>query len=165
MKHIIVTIIIIVSGVASQPLQAANTGNEEESSTKLNLWIPGLLVKMVAEIAEDHVDHEDIAAIEIMRKFGSMTICVRQGEAYTGRTDNKMNRKLARVEKRDYEDVLSVNNEGAKVNLSIRENKKGTVKRLLVLVDEPGETYVFVKMHCRFSPEQLSGIVQEYSSI
>ncbi len=143
---------------------ASNTPKFDDNSTKLNLWIPGFLVKMVAEIAEDHVEGEEAATVEIMRKFGGITISIREGEYYSDKSDKKMTRKLNRMEKRNFEDLLSVKSEDANVNLSIRENKRGKIKRLVVLVDEPGETFVYVKMHCRLTPENIADITKQFAS-
>ena len=40
----------------------STTTAEDASSTKLNLWIPGIFMKMAAGIAEEHVDGQDAAA-------------------------------------------------------------------------------------------------------
>ena len=136
----------------------------DDNSTKLNLWIPGFLVKMVAEIAEDHVEGEEAAAVELMRKFGGITVSIREGEYYSDKSDKKMTRKLNRMEKRNFEELVSVKSEDANVNLSIRENKRGKIKRLVVLVDEPGETFVYVKMHCRLSLEDITKLTNELAA-
>ena len=137
----------------------------EEESTKLNLWIPGFLVKMAAEIAEDHVDQEDAAAIDMLHKFGTMTVCIREGAAYTDKTDKKMTRKLNRVNNRDYEQLVSVYSDGDKVNVSVKSNARGKIKRMVVLVDEPGETFVFVKMHCRIDPKDIGKIANNFREV
>ena len=135
----------------------------EDEGSKLNLWIPGFLIKMAAEIAEDHVEGEDAAAVEMLRKFGSMTICIREGNCYKDKSDKKITRKIDRLEKRNYDELLSVVSDGEKVNMSIRKNKKGKIKRLVVLVDDPGETYVFVKMHCKFSPGDIAELTEQFT--
>ena len=75
-----------------------------------------------------------------------------------------MTRKLNRMEKRNFEDLVSVKSEDANVNLSIRENNRGKIKRLVVLVDEPGETFVYVKMHCRLSVEDITKLTGQFAS-
>ena len=143
---------------------ASDAPKFDDDATKLNLWITGFLVKMVAERAEDHVEGEEAAAIDLMRKFGGITISIREGEYYCDKSDKKMTRKLNRMEKRNFEDLVSVKSEDANVNLSIRENNRGKIKRLVVLVDEPGETFVYVKMHCRLSVEDITKLTGQFAS-
>jgi len=164
MKKLLLLLPVIMLMTFSGNSFASNTPKFDDNSTKLNLWIPGFLVKMVAEIAEDHVEGEEAATVEIMRKFGGITISIREGEYYSDKSDKKMTRKLNRMEKRNFEDLLSVKSEDANVNLSIRENKRGKIKRLVVLVDEPGETFVYVKMHCRLTPENIADITKQFAS-
>jgi len=164
MKKLLLLLPVIMLMTFSGNSFASNTPKFDDNSTKLNLWIPGFLVKMVAEIAEDHVEGEEVAAVEIMRKFGGITISIREGEYYCDKSDKKMTRKLNRMEKRNFENLVSVKSEDANVTLSIRENNRGKIKRLVVLVDEPGETFVYIKMHCRLSPENIVDITKQFSS-
>ncbi len=162
MKKFNAILAILILILCSQNVFAAAPENHDENSTKLNLWIPGFLVKMVAEIAEDHVDGQEVAAVDFLHKFGSISLSVREGEYYQDKTDKKMTRKLNRMDKYNYEDLIAVKSADANVNICIRENKKGKIKRLVVLVDEPGETYAFIKVHCRISADDIKNIVTQY---
>lgn len=132
--------------------------------TKLNLWIPGCLIKMAANIAGNHVEGDDAMAVEFIHKIGNMNICIREGAYYSARTDKKVTRKLNRMEKKDYEQLVSVFTENEKVNISIRE-KNGKIKRMVVIVDEKDETYVYLKMNCRIDPEDISKLAGNYSNL
>ena len=164
MKKLLLILPVILLITFSGKTYASDAPKFDDGATKLNLWIPGFLVKMVAEIAEDHVEGEEAAAIDLMRKFGGITISIREGEYYCDKSDKKMTRKLNRMEKRNFEDLVSVKSEDANVNLSIRENNRGKIKRLVVLVDEPGETFVYVKMHCRLSVEDITKLTGQFAS-
>ena len=164
MKKLLLILPVLLLITFSGKSYASDAPKLEDDATKLNLWIPGFLVKMAAEIAEDHVEGEEAAAIDLMRKFGGITISIREGEYYNDKSDKKMTRKLNRMEKRNFEDLVSVKSEDANVNLSIRENKRGKIKRLVVLVDEPGETFVYVKMHCRLSVEDITKLTNQFVS-
>ena len=164
MKKLLLILPVVLLITFSGKTYASDAPKFDDDATKLNLWIPGFLVKMVAEIAEDHVEGEEAAAIDLMRKFGGITISIREGEYYCDKSDKKMTRKLNRMEKRNFEDLVSVKSEDANVNLSIRENNRGKIKRLVVLVDEPGETFVYVKMHCRLSVEDITKLTGQFAS-
>ncbi len=164
MKKLLLVLPVFLLITFSGNTYASTEPKLEDNATKLNLWIPGFLVKMAAEIAEDHVEGEEAAAIDLMRKFGSITISIREGEYYSDKFDKKMTRKLSRMDKRNFEELVSVKSEDANVNLSIRENKRGKIKRLVVLVDEPGETFVYVKMHCRLSVDDITKLTNQFAS-
>ncbi len=154
-------IILLLSTAAFAEGPAETSGDD----TKLNLWIPGFLIKMAAGIAEDHVDGEDAMAVDFIHKIGNMNICIREGEYYSERTDKKVTRKLNRLEKKDYKELVSVYTAEEKVNISIKVNKKGKIKRMVVIVDEKDETYVYLKMNCRISPEDISNLVGNYTDM
>lgn len=137
----------------------------EQSSTRLSLWIPGIVMKMAAEIAGNHVDNEAAAAVDLIRKFGNTTICIREGKYYKDKTDKKMTRKINRMERHDYEQLLSVIAGDEHVNISIRENKRGKIKRMVILVDEKDKSYVFVKMNCRLKMEDVAKVCNQYTGI
>lgn len=163
--RLILTLLTIV--LLSQSAFAATPevpAPDEMSSSKINLWIPGFLMKMAAEIADDHVDDiEDEQAIDLLRKFGNTTICIREGEYYKDRTDKKMTRKLERMERNNYSELMSVITAEEQVNISIKENKKGKIKRMVVLVDEKDNTYVFLKMNCRLSIDDISKVCNQFT--
>ena len=59
------------------------------------------------------------------------------------------------MDRREYEELVAVHDEGAEVHLHIREKPcKSTVKRMIVwwMIEI---TFVFVSMHCSFKPEDL----------
>lgn len=136
--------------------------DKPDESSKVNIWVPGFLIKMVAGIAEDHVDGQDADSIDLLSKFGNTTICVREGEYYKDKTDKKMTRKLNRMERKNYEELMSVVTENEQVNMSIKENKRGKIKRMVILVDEKDETYVYLKMNCKLQMEDIQQVCDQY---
>ncbi len=135
---------------------AAGKPEADGDGTKLNLWIPGLLIKSVASIADDYTDGLNAS---VLKSVGNINLCVREGSAYTGSYDAKITRKLARMERRNYAPLLQVYSEETQVQISIKENKRGTIKRLVVLVDDAEETFVYVKMNCRFTTDEIAELV------
>jgi hypothetical protein len=155
MKKICVTLMLFITSAAMY----AGTPNDSDDAegTKLNLWIPGFLVKMAGNIVEDY---ENEVQGNFIKKFGSVTICVREGDKYSERTDKKITRKMNRLDRKNYENLLKVNDAEAKVKLRIKENKKGYIKRLVIIADETGETYVYLNIHCKLKPEDISTLVK-----
>jgi len=152
MKQVAILLLLVCS-VGS--LHAADETSWPEEGTRLSLWIPGFLVKTAAGIAADKTGDPDLS---ILKNIGSVSLVVREGSAYSGTYDKKIERKLRRMDRREYEELVAVHDEGAEVHLHIRENRKGTVKRMIVLVDDHESTFVFVSMHCSFKPEDLQSV-------
>ena len=139
--------------------------NEEDESTKLNLWIPGFLVKWVADMVDDELEGEDAMAVDFMRNLGSMNICIREGEKYATEMDNKMQRKLNRLDRRDYASLMSVITDEERVEMQVRTNKHNTIKRVVVLVHEESEAFVYVKMHCKLKPDEVGELLKAVESM
>ncbi|HCK22026.1 MAG TPA: hypothetical protein DHW15_07675, partial [Bacteroidetes bacterium] len=102
----------------------------EHEGTKLNLWIPGILIKSVAGIADDYTDEFDA---DLLKHVGNINLCIREGAAYNGSYDKKITRKLNRMERREYAPLLQVYSEATQVQISIKQNKRGTIRRMVVL--------------------------------
>lgn len=160
--RLIITILLLIC--ITENIYATVPEFDDEGS-KLNLWIPGFLMKIAGSIAEDFVEGENAAAIDILNKFGTMTICIREGEYYRDKSDKKITRKIERMEKRNYQELVSVISDGEKVNMSIKENKQGNIKRMVVLVDDPGKTYVFIKIACNFTPDDISQLTKHFTDL
>ncbi|MFI5171260.1 MAG: DUF4252 domain-containing protein [Chitinophagales bacterium] len=156
----IATCLLIIFSSSMLAATPQNGPDNDKEGTRLNIWIPGFLLKAAAEIAEDFVEGEEKEAVDMLKNFGTMTICVREGDYYNEKSDKKMMRKMKRIEKRDYEELVSVISDGEKVNMSIKENHHGKIKRLVILVDDSEATYVFVKMHCKISADDISKLTQ-----
>lgn len=143
----------------------ASEPNEEDESTKLNLWIPGFLVKWVADMMDDELEGEEAMAVDFMRNLGSMNICIREGEKYATEMDNKMQRKLNRLERRDYASLMRVVTDEERVEMQVRTNKHNTIKRVVVLVHEDDEAFVYVKMHCKLKPDEVGELLKAVESM
>lgn len=151
-----IAICLLIAGSAI--ISFAKGTEEKEDGTKLNLWIPGFAVKIAGSIVKKH---EGKAEGELIKKFGSMNICIREGDKYGAHTDKKMTRKISRLDQRNYEPLVKINADNTTVDVRIRENKKGVIKRFVCLVDETDEAYVYVKMHCRLKPEEVAGLIEQ----
>ncbi len=82
------------------PAKAAN----DNDGTKLNLWIPGLVIKMAGNIATNQIDDGHISK-ELFKNIGIINLCVREGDEYNNRTDKKITGKLNNMEKKSYEQL------------------------------------------------------------
>lgn len=138
----------------------ANT--PEKEGTKLNLWIPGLLIKVFTGISNDYISDNQIeekAAMEFASKIGNINLCVREGDYYNV-SDAKIERKLNRMQKKEYEELLRVIDDGTQVNVSIKQKKNGNIKRVIVLVDETDETFVYAKINCNVALTDIQQLIQ-----
>jgi len=161
MKKILFLTTLLTLSIAA--VQAADP--EPEESTSINLWIPGLFVKWVAGIADDHLKGEEAAALELVQHLGSMTVCVREGAAYTAGTDKKIARKLDRLDRREYTELLTVRTDEEQVNIAVRINKREKIKGLALLVDEKENTLVYVHLRCRISAQELTHIIDKMGQL
>ncbi len=150
--------LIFAFGLMLLIASTANASTDDKGGTKLKLWIPGFLVKIAGKVADNQIEEIDG---NMLKHFGSITICVREGKRYSPDTDKKINRKLGRLEKKNYEELLSVNSSITNVSLQVKENTRGIIKRFVVLVDEPGETYVYLKINCRIKANKLPELISE----
>lgn len=165
MKKIILFALIALSGaLMAAPAHAATPAPDDEESVRLNLWIPGVLIKWAADIADDHMKGEEAVAMDFMRNLGSMNICIREGAAYKDHMDNKMTRKLNRMERRDYEPLISVVTPEENVQMQIRTNKRDKIKSFVVMVNETDEAFVYVKMRCNLKPEEVNQLIRAMDS-
>lgn len=158
---------MILACVSLSVAHAAPTSepSEDDESTKLNLWIPGFLVKWVADMMDDELTGEEAVTVDFMRNLGSMNICIREGEKYATEMDNKMQRKLNRLDRRDYQSLMSVITDEERVEMQVRTNKQNTIKRVVVMVHEESETFVYVKMHCRLKPDEVGQLLKTIEQI
>ena len=154
-KHI--SFLLVLLCIAGSSF-AGSTPDMEHEGTKLNLWIPGILIKSVAGIADDYTDE---FYADLLKHVGNINLCIREGAAYNGSYDKKITRKLNRMERREYAPLLQVYSEATQVQISIKQNKRVTIRRMVVLVDDEGEAFVYVKMNCRFTSEELAELVAD----
>ncbi len=153
MKYLFLLLACTIAGSAAHAHATIPGGD----GTKLNLWIPGLIVKSLIHLSDDYVsgsDMENMDLSNVISKIGNINICIREGNCYDA-NDAKINRKLNRMEKRDYKELLSISDSEADVQMHIRQNKKGAIKRVVIFIDETGETLVYLKIHCRVDMRDL----------
>lgn len=160
MKNLVSFMILACLSIGIANAAPAADPNEEDESTKFNLWIPGFLVKWVADMMDDELEGEEAVAVDFMRNLGSMNICIREGEKYATEMDNKMQRKLNRLDRRDYTPLMSVITDEERVEMQVRTNKHNTIKRVVVLVHEDSESFVYLKMHCKLKPDEVGQLLK-----
>lgn len=163
MKLKLSLIAILSCFMLNNAIAGGNADSLEDDGTKMNLWIPSILVDMATDIAENYVDEEEKIALDFADKIGNINICIREGKYYSTRTDKKVTRKLERMERKNYEELVSVVTPDERVNISIKENRKGKIKRMVVIVDEKDQTYVYLKMNCRISPDDIAKLAMAYA--
>ncbi|MFN3940122.1 MAG: DUF4252 domain-containing protein [Chitinophagales bacterium] len=143
-------------------LNIAHAASPGKEGTKLNIWIPGILVKLATDIAEDYMDNDAADAMLAMAgTIGDINVCVREGDYYNF-SDKKLVRKLNKLQERNYASLVTVIEEQTQVQLSIKQKKNGNLKRLVVLVDEKEESFVYIKMHCNIDIQKVGTLLRQY---
>jgi hypothetical protein len=152
-KVCLVLVFFVIAG-------SVNAGNSyppgDEEGTRLNLWIPVFLIKAAAGMASEYTGEVEAG---YLAKMGSISLCVREGNQYNQGYDKKVQRKLNRMEKREFEELITVYDEATEVHIHMRQNDQGVIRRLVVLVDDQTETFVFVKVNCRIKAEDISSLI------
>lgn len=145
-------------------LNNAQAAQPEKEGTKVNIWIPGILIKLATDIAEDYIPEEEADVQMVMAlagKIGDINVCVREGDYYNV-SDKKITRKINKLQKRNYEPLIKVIEDETHVQISIKQKKNGNIKRLAVLVDEKDETYVYAKMNCNIRMKDIGRMLSQY---
>ena len=133
---------------------AGNSGPDDES-TKISLYVPGFLVKFGSCFV--HKD-KDPQVKEALKKMRSISLVIRDGRAYNEyNASGKFEKKNHRLQKQNFSDLVLVNDDGAHVSIKLKQNKKGTIRQLAVIVDDDEETYVFARIRCNVSMKDLKG--------
>ena len=159
MKKVIIFIavfIIVISNITAAPIlpQIEESGN----GSKVSIYIPGFLFKAGSLFIDKKEDKE-------VRKFVSqirgVQILVREGEYYKSRYDKKYQRIVRKMDKKGFDSLLSVRNEGTSADISIRENKKGKIRQVVVMVDEQ-DTFVLLRIKGNIDLNKLLELSQEF---
>lgn len=133
---------------------AANGHKEhegDEDRTKLSLYSPGFLVKAAA----GWIDEEDAEAKSMMKKLRSISITIREGSAYREYFARPYEKKMKKLERQNFEQLVTVRDEEEKVSIQLRQNKKAVIRQLAVVVDDGSEEYVFLRIRCHVNEEDL----------
>lgn len=156
MKRIILATIVFL--LCFTQVSKAHTGGpftiiDNQSGSKISLWIPGFAVKFGARFMD-----EDEAIVELVRSIGSISVNVLEGDFYHEKNADWVNRKIDKMNRNGLENLVSVRTGQENIIVKMKTNKRQVIRKLVCLVDD-GETFVLVKMNCRIHPGQLAALM------
>ena len=137
---------------------AGNTSsNGNRDGEKISLYIPGFLM----DVASWCVPGEDEPEVKYaLKKMRSISICVREGDAYQEYLEKKYEKKLRKLERQDFEELVTVHSDEDKASVQIRQNKKGNIRQVAVIADDGSSEFVFVRLRCNLKWEDMENFLQ-----
>ena len=127
-------------------------------STKLSLYIPGFLMEVGSWFVDREEEPEAKTALSKMR---SVSICVREGRAYKDfNASGKYEKKVAKMKRQHFEEMISVRDAGDRVSIQLRQNKKEKIRQVVVIADDGCEEFVFLRLRCNIHPDDLKKIME-----
>ncbi len=147
---------------------AANTGGNnsnatEKESTKISLYIPGFLMKIGSWCVDKKEDAEAKLALKHLR---SISVVVREGCAYKEYVaSKKYDKKLRKLDRQNFESLVTVDDEDANVSVQLKQNKNGKIRQLAVIVNDSDESFVFARVRCNVSMNELKIWMKDGSTV
>lgn len=130
-------------------------GNKEKENTgdntKLSLYIPGFLVKAAAGF----IDEKDYETKCALNKLRSISITVREGNAYKEYLAKRYEKKVKKLERQHFENLVSVRDDEDKVSIQLRQNKKDKIRQVAIITDDGSSEFVFLRVRCNVTPDDL----------
>ena len=154
MKNLFLTILFIIPGMlmAATPDYSLEK-SADESSTKVSLYVPGFLMEMGSWFVPKKQEPELKSALQ---KIRSTSIVVREGEAYVQyNASRKYEKKINKLDRQQFEELVSVTTEEENVSVQLRQNKKNKIRQVVVLVDDGTSSFVFLRVRCNIGEKEL----------
>ena len=154
MKNLFLTILFIIPGMlmAATPDYSLEK-SADESSTKVSLYVPGFLMEMGSWFVPKKQEPKLKSALQ---KIRSTSIVVREGEAYVQyNASRKYEKKINKLDRQQFEELVSVTTEEENVSVQLRQNKKNKIRQVVVLVDDGTSSFVFLRVRCNIGEKEL----------
>ena len=154
MKNLFLTILFIIPGMlmAATPDYSLEK-SADESSTKVSLYVPGFLMEMGSWFVPKKQEPELKSALQ---KIRSTSIVVREGDAYLQyNASRKYEKKINKLDRQQFEELVSVTTEEENVSVQLRQNKKNKIRQVVVLVDDGTSSFVFLRVRCNIGEKEL----------
>lgn len=125
-------------------------GNRGES-TRLSLYIPGFLVKAAAGF----MDEKDRETKDALKNLRSISITVREGNAYKEYFAKRYEKKMEKLERQHFENLVSVRDADEKVSIQLRVNRKDKIRQVAIIADDGNSEFVFLRVRCNVTQDDL----------
>ena len=130
----------------------SSKNNSSGDNTKLSLYIPGFLMKVGSWFVKEEKDPETKAALTKMR---SISICVRDGDAYDEYYSVKYDKKMDHLKHQKFEPLVTVYDNEEKVSIQVKQNKKDKIRQVVIITDDGSSEYVFLRVRCNVSMDDI----------
>ena len=151
-KNITLTLVLaLLASLSFAGSKSSGEGNDGDN-TKLSLYIPGFLVKAGSWFVNEEKDPEAKTALTKMR---SISICVREGNAYDEYYSVKYEKKMNKLNRQNFDPLLTVYDDGEKVSVQLKQNKKGKIRQVVIITDDGESEYVFLRVRCNVSLDDI----------
>lgn len=158
MKAFLIGILTLLPYLLSA-VTPANNSSEGKESTKLSLYIPGFMADMGSWFVPKD---KDPVLKSALKKIRSTSIVVREGAAYEAyNANNKYGRKMNKLEKQQFEELVAVATPEEQVSVQLRENKKNRIRQVVVLVDDGASSFVFLRLRCNIDMNEFKQWMQK----
>lgn len=161
MRKIIILLLAIIYPVFGFANVTDHAVADAGTSSKISLYVPGFLFK----VGSIFVDRHDAAETkQALRQLRSVSIVVRDGCAYREYAAScKYESKMNILKRQEFKPLLGVTREETNVVIQFKQNQKGTIRQLAVLVNDGAESFVFVRARCDISIQELRQWIQSES--
>lgn len=127
-----------------------------ETGTKISIWIPGFLLKL----GLNFIDEEDETARYFLKKIRGVNIKVVEGSFYHDGYEAKAERAIdLHSGKSKMKPLITVITPEEKVAVFIKRNKKGTIRKIQVIVLAE-DLYVNVRIGCNFKLPEVMDLIK-----
>lgn len=162
-KLLLLSIILLPALTFAGNTTGKNSTSTEKESTKISLYIPGFLMKIGSWCVDKKEDAEAKLALKHMR---SISVIVREGCAYKEYVaSKKYDKKLRKLDRQNFESLVSVDDQDTNVSVQLKQNKNGKIRQLAVIVNDSEESFVFARVRCNVSINELKSWMQDGSAV
>lgn len=165
--RIFITLILAISFTISAQAQTRSINSFYNKyrfkKDVFNASIPGWLVRMGVGIGKTYTDDVDgaHAAMDMAKKVRKLKLMVMEDMNLVKSKDFK--KLIHGVRKDGFEELMTVRDEGTKINIFIRE-KKDEIRNMLILVNEP-EEFMMLSLKTKLTMDEVNEFIQEMSEM
>ena len=130
------------------------------SENSVKVTVPGLLIRMGAGIAKNHLENElEKSALKHAKKIKKIKVLVLEGNKAMCVEDKSVKKLISGIENEKFETLVSVREGGETVKLFVKM-KKDCIHNLIVIVDDDDE-FVAVNLKTKLKMEDLGQFLRD----
>ncbi len=159
MKNVILSIMFSLTAlVFASAINDRSQPQGSNESFKLSLYIPGFFIKAGSLFISKH---RNLEAKEAMRSMRSVSVVVRNGNAFKQYVaSEKYEKKMKKLAQQKFTPLFDVMSSEDNVSIQIKQNKKSKIRQFTLLVNDGEETFIFARVRCNFDMNQLKNFMK-----